>query len=783
MATHGGIAVGTVGTFNYHAPENRRRPAVVQRITANWSGPSLVGRTSEVAQLTHSLGGAQVLPCPAAVTAIVGPPGVGKSELARHAGHAAATASQFEHVLFVDMHGYDPDPDARATPESVYGPILIALGIPHTELPSGAPELAATYHAVLSQLAATDARVLLILDNVSETQQTEGLLPGDSDHRVIVTSRETLADLPNSQKFEVQVLAPEAAIQLVVERVRSQVSRDSRAADDPEHARELVRLCGYLPLALQIVAALLAEEPGRSIAHLVADLAAETSRLSGLVYEDVSVRAAFELSYRRLADDIAELFRLLPAAPGDDVGIATAAALINDGQVTTRRKLMRLVRAHLIEGPVCERWRMHDLIRLYARELAEQDPSATKVAFARAVKRIGFDVASAGAVLMNETVNAANASNLRVFTSAGEAAEWFEVERRTIVAMVDRIAELPAYRSQIEQIARPICMVLEKLRFIDDWVTVASIWTNATAEAAVRPSEALARSVLASALRAARRFDESIAMNKEALHIYESLGDRHGEGIVLNDWANVLADLRRYEEAIPLYRRDISICHEAGDHRGEASSLNNLAAALMQIGRTQEATEAAQHAAALFHQIGDEAGQGRTLNRIGEILQGRSIHDQALSFHRRAADIFHQIGDEHAEIGALSNAATAMTNLRQFLQALEIYERVLHTSRATDNRHLEAMTLDNIGLVLARLERYDEAIAIHAQSSKISSEIEDLHGEGRGQFLLASALRDAGRIAAARSPAQRSLMLFERAGAPEAEQVRRLLRELGETDS
>ena len=123
------------------------------------------------------------------------------------------------------------------------------------------------------------------------------------------------------------------------------------------------------------MAALLADEPDRPIVELVEELASEEDRLNSLEYDtDLSVRAAFALSYKRLPDNLKRLFRLLSVVPGGDVGLEAAGWLISVSHTAVRPQLMALVRSHLIQQHVRNRWSMHDLIRLYSAELSALEP-------------------------------------------------------------------------------------------------------------------------------------------------------------------------------------------------------------------------------------------------------------------------------------------------------------------------------------------------------------------------------------------------------------------------
>ena len=229
--------------------------------------------------------------------------------------------------------------------------LLRALGIPGEHIPEGTEQRAGLYRSALAQITGP---VLVIADNASSEAQVRLLIPGPGPHRVIITSRHTLAGL-GARLLDVTVLDQAAAVALLDEVVRAARPDDDRIGGDPAAAGRLAGACGGLPLALQITAALLAADPALTAAELAAEMADEVRRLETLRYDDgsgvsaPSVAAAFELSYRQLDEDAARMFRLLPADPGPDVSTEAAAELAGWPADRARAAIGRLIRAHLVE--------------------------------------------------------------------------------------------------------------------------------------------------------------------------------------------------------------------------------------------------------------------------------------------------------------------------------------------------------------------------------------------------------------------------------------------------
>lgn len=303
---------------------------------------------------------------------VSGMAGVGKSALAWQAARTAVERGWFPGgAVIVDLHGYDPQAIAQVASERVYVSLLRALDAdwPVAVLPATVEEQASGYHRLMSHLHQVSRPVLLVVDNADDTDQITRLLPTGAAHRVLITSRRALEALPGARRLEVDALTPDLAIELLGTRRPG----DPRLGADPAAAAELARLCGHVPLALQIIAVLMADDPARPAAELVTELADETIRLQSLPSEQWPGRAAVGLAYRRLDDSSARLFHLLAAAPVPDVAAEAAAALVNQPVAEIRPALAALARMHLLESSQPGRWRMHDQIRRYATEVAADE--------------------------------------------------------------------------------------------------------------------------------------------------------------------------------------------------------------------------------------------------------------------------------------------------------------------------------------------------------------------------------------------------------------------------
>ncbi len=492
---------------------------------------TFTGREEQVEELLEMLapgGGRQQ----AVVVAVAGLAGVGKTELVVQAAARALKQSGWFSggVLFVDMFGYDAE--RRLSPERALDGLLRALGMPGEYIPGELQDRSRLYRSVLAAFAEQGRRILVVIDNVSTAEQARPLLPTDGTTTALVTSRHTLG--VDARLHDLDILDERASVELLREvLLQTRGSVDTRVADAPGHAATIARLCAGLPLALRIAAALLADAPTRPLASLVQSLEAAHTRLDRLHREDRAVRAAFDLSYQRLSDDHARLFRLLPLNAGPDLSTESAARLTGTDQLQAEELLQDLARAHLIErGHTWGRWRLHDLVRLYADQHGHTHAATDKRAAAQARLHAHYRTTTeAAATHLNSLPRSPSAR----FADQGHALAWLDDERLNLVATATAPPPL-GHPKTSTALADALAQYLNLRRYFDDWITVTTT----------------------------------------ALTIWRKRGDRHHEAIALNSLGLALQEVRRFDEAFTAHTRAANTFRELGDRDGEATALNNL---------------------------------------------------------------------------------------------------------------------------------------------------------------------------------------------------------------
>ncbi|WP_460393592.1 AfsR/SARP family transcriptional regulator, partial [Actinophytocola sediminis] len=513
--------------------------------------PVLVGRADEVRELVELLAPTTHVHAVVVSAAVGGLPGVGKTALAIYAAHDALASGWFSGgALFLDLQGYSPIP---VLPEQALFQVLVQLGVPVERLRGSGQELEGLYQATLAAHARVGQRLLIIADNAGTPEQVRPLLPGSTEHRLLITSRNTLGALNGTRLLDLAVLDPDAAIAMLEQHLRAARPGDDRISTAREDAARIAELCGYLPLALRISAALLADDPGQPVAELAEELADTGRRLHTLDYDDTfSVRVAFNVSYEKLSPEQARLFRLLALNPGPQTSTDAAAALTGQPGHAARRQLTELHRAHLVEhGSDREWWQLHDLIALYVRERVEHDepPSGREQAF---IRLLDHYLATTRAAADHLGSRRAPADRMPGFTDRRAALAWLDTEHPTLAAVITGTAGIP-HDQHVIGIARHLHEYYELRKHPAERLDVARHALAAAQRTADQHTQGTALNNLGRALAYLRRFDEAIACYDQALPIRREVGDRHGEGRTLSNLGIVFGELRRFDEAIACY--------------------------------------------------------------------------------------------------------------------------------------------------------------------------------------------------------------------------------------
>jgi DNA-binding SARP family transcriptional activator/tetratricopeptide (TPR) repeat protein len=620
------------------------------------------GREREIARLTAALDEAGGSGGALMICAIGGPGGIGKTWLALHWAHQRLHRFP-DGQLHINLRGFDPSGEPVA-PEAALREFLEALGVPATAIPSGVDARAARYRSLVA-----GRRMLILLDNARDAAQVVPLLPGSPTCCVLVTSRQRLTGLVvanGAHPVELDVLAGSAAGDLLA----GHLGRD-RVAREPDAAARLLSFCAGLPLAISIVAARAAVQPGLALSALVDELRA----LPALAAMDTgdsstSLRATLSWSHRALPAAPAEAFGLLGLAPGPDIGVAAAASLAGTSDVDIRTVLRCLQDASLVRQQEPGRFRMHDLVRRYAADSA--GPSA-EAPLRRLVDHY-LHTAFAAARLLDphrqpiRLAEPAPGAHPAPVADEPAALDWLATEHANLIAC-QRMAGERDWHAPVWQLA---------------WTLDTFHWRRGLLQRA--------RAMWQAGLAAAEALDDTSAQT----WCHQRLG-------------NACAPLGRHSEALHHLRRALALAERAGECADQAHTHHILAWLWEEMGDDHRALEHANRAVCLFQAVGRPAWEANALNTAGWYHARLGHHEQAWQHGTAALALFQGGLDPQGEAATLDTLGYLARHTGQLDQSLTYYGRALALFRDLGYSYEEANTLAHLGRTHQAIGRPDAA--------------------------------------------------------------------------
>ncbi|SDG19699.1 Tetratricopeptide repeat-containing protein [Lentzea fradiae] len=613
--------------------------------------PSFVGREAELAKL-DGLAARRAGSAPIGIVA--GSPGVGKTALAVH--WAWRERARFpDGDLYFDLHGYSPGP--ALTADDALSAFLLALDVPGEKVPRGVEAKAALFRSLL-----VGRRMLILLDNVTRPDDVRAVLPSTPECLLLVTSRSSLPGLVarnSAYRITLDMLPPADSAALLRE-----VIGTDRTDEDPGAIGELADRCGHLPLALRIAGERVAAHPHRRLGDLLGQLASETDRLDVLETdgdEMSAIRAVFSWSYRALAPETARVFRMLALHPGPTFSAAATAVVTGEPIGSVRRWLGALTDGYLLMEIGHERYRFHDLLRVYAKE--RMDEEETQEQREKAVRSLlGWYLAcadSADRVLTPRRRRVpyrspVNTESVVAFRAHGDALEWCETERTNLVSAVHAAvdADLPEIACRLP-LALWAFFTLRKPWA--DWVAMYQAGLAAARRCGDRFSEASLLAGLGIAHRDLRRFEEAMTYLRTALAIRREIGDDWGEAQALVSLGTAHHEQSLFTEALRCLTDGLAVFRRLGDEWGEAQTLHCLGRTCHELGRSQEAHDHLRQALTIRHAIGYRYGEAETLAVLGLVCEQLTGTGEAVRFLTESLGIRREIGDRYGEAATLDD--------------------------------------------------------------------------------------------------------------------------------
>ena len=686
----------------------RQLPAAPGHYTGRHGELEMLASLADLAGATAWTGGAVV------ISAIDGMAGIGKTALAVHAAHRLS--AQFPGgQLFIDLHGYTKGYSARSAGGALEA-FLRALGVPAEQIPKDTDERAALYRQFLA-----GTRTLIVLDNALNEAQVRPLLPANPGCLVLVTSRRRLKGLDDARSLSLDLLPPNDAAVLLC----AVAGSDRIPADDPALAK-VAELCGYLPLALRIAGALLRHRPAWNLQHLARLLQEQHRRIHVLSDGERNLAAVFSLSYAGLSERHQLLFRRLGLLLGPDTDAYAAAALLTVDPDTGAGLLEDLVDHNLLIEHAPGRYRLHDLVRAYARTLRDRDNAKDqRAALDRVLHYYTHTAQSASALIARHPRHAASGtipSYAPALPDPETARAWLRAERDNLEA-----ASAHARTHALDEHAIALAAGLaEILRADGPWARALELHEAAAATAertGRRAAYAAALNEVGRVRHLAGDLPSASDALARALDVFREIGDRHGQAAALIDLGRVrcmTADIIGGDDALT---QALEVFREIDDRHGQAAALNELGRVRLLAGDYSAADGALTRALDIFREIGNRLGEAATLNDLGRARRETGDLRSAGDTIAGALGILRTLGYRHGEANALVNLGIVQRLTGDYRAAGVLLSQALEIFRESGARGDEAWALVHYAATIAADNDPARAHALYRQALAMSREL------------------------------------------------------------
>ncbi|GAA0436602.1 SARP family transcriptional regulator [Actinoplanes capillaceus] len=618
--------------------------------------PDYTGFTERVAETVAALRAPRASP----VVVVSGPGGAGKTAFAVHVAHAVRDHYP-DGLLFLDVGGADPLEPAEALSR-----LLRMLGVTDADA-QGNPDLREREARYRAELAGR--RVLVVVDDAVRARQVHPFLPGDAGSALLVTSRFRLATVPATGRVELGMMSLGEAWALL-----TRVIGAARTDADPEQTARLIGLCARLPLAVRVAGARLVARPHWAVAQLADRLDDERRRLDELAVDDMEVRAGLAVGYRGLSPRAQVAFRALGSLDPPSLTALTVAALLGTGLDEAGDLVEEITDARLLDvigtDGSCIRYRMHDLVRLYAGELSRAEPEAARAtvtgalaALLRLVERLAEQLPVATPRLYHPAGLPEPPAHWATTIDRADLHCWFAHEEPALIAAVERAAAL--------DLVEPACGLADALVFasfaarnnFDGWERTHTAVSVAARRAGNRLAEAAMECGIGQLRYAQDRFPESREHFSRAAGLFEAAGHDHGQAVALNGLGTVGRELGEHTVALPQINRAREMLDRLGDDAGVAHAHYSLGFAHRELGHDAVALGHFASALERYRRIGHRRGELISIRGIGLVHRARGELAEAAEHCASAHAIATGIGDPH--LAAYTAQALAKVWIRQ----------------------------------------------------------------------------------------------------------------------
>ena len=657
------------------------------------------------------------------VVAISGPPGAGKTAVALYIAHKLR--DQFpDGQLWVELTGSSARP---RTAGEVLGELLRALGVDGSGIPDGDAERAVCYRSRLA-----GRRILVVVDDAASAGLVRLVTPGTAGCALIVTSRTRLEGLDGAHLVPLEAMTADDAVGLL-----ARIIGPRRIGAEPDAARELVRACGALPLAVRIVGAKLATRPSWPVSAMAGRITQGNSLIGELEAGDLSVRASIASSYESLPERLRRAFRLLALLGPSDFAGWVVGALLGDaesdqetdvvGDLTSRSLLTPLG----VDATGEPRYRMHDLLREYASvRLAEESDSDQTEALDRLLTGWLQLAQLADSRLPPEPFFPPPVPQPRPVLIPAQVADrltanpiaWFASERINLCAAVGQARDLGR-----PDLTRQLAAHQSAFQHLQDRHDDAEQLWRIVADSAGRSGDAaaaaFARLRICSSIASRGRSAEALDGFSRCVEELSEAGELEAAALAFYLRGFCRVDLDDFALARSDAEAGIALAQRAGSTQAEFVNRQVLSLALASLGLADEAVEQSERALTMAVGLEAPTYELTALHSLAHTCNLTGRFDRAVPVCLRRIEISRRLGRSCGEALALGVLGDAYAGLGRYQEAADSLLRALPIFRDHGVARLHGLCLLKLGRVYEAVGRFPEAIGYLEESQVIFQQL------------------------------------------------------------
>ena len=633
------------------------------------------------------------------VVLLTGRGGVGKTSLAVHAAHLLS--SEFpDGQLFLQLR-----PDMPRSSVLLIEHLLRSLGVLSGAMPPDLEGCMATYRSMLA-----GRRVLIVIDGAQHKNDIAPFLPGTRGCAAIVTCGQHIDELEGVHQIPVGPLDDEAARSLLMS-----LTSERQVTAEPAAAGELISLCEGIPLALRVVAAKLSVWP---ISHMVRLLQDETRRLDELDFKGASIRATIAVGYDSLDESAQRLLRRLSLVGTGGFASWLGAPLLDVDIGYAEYLLQQLVAAHLVEATVMEdeavRFHLHDLVRIYAAErCGEAESTADRLDAMRRLLRCWLFISTTARRRIYGGDFAALHGTAEHWRLPEDSVvlrlnpiEWFGIERDSLVTTVFQAAQL-GMDELCWDLAATAVTVFESGLSGDDWRDSHNSALDVVRRAGNKRGEAALLYSLGT-LETSVRIAMANSYFEQSLKIFDEIGDKQGQALVLSGLGLVDTLNGDYDQALARYEQAIAGFRQIEDVASEAYTLKSMAQISAERLEFAAAERILDDALLIARKLGAPRLTAQVEYALAELQLRKGRTEAAADAFSSVLRLTMEAGDIVGQAFALAGAGNAKRMLGDFAGAESALCAALDLAWRAGNRLIRGRAL--LGLAELHLAR-DEASA------------------------------------------------------------------------